>query len=147
MNKHPNATRGAIAAALFCMAGTALAQTYTLMSPPLPWAHQHLCTLTNVSSQAVSVQRAEIVDRGTVLWDGSNACTGNLAAGRRCVFQTVAGSGVSRQPYCRVQYTGNEGALVASFYGNYQNHVGGSPGAVTALPLQSLKTITLATAN
>ena len=147
MNKHPNTTRGVIAAALFCMASAALAQTHTLMSPPLPWAHQHMCTLTNVSSQAVTVLRAEIVDRSTVLWDGSNACNGTLAAGRRCVIQTVAGSGVSRQPYCRVQYTGTEGALVASFFGNNHNHVGGSSGAVTVLPLQAQKTVALATAN
>lgn len=147
MNKQPTAARGAIAAALFCMAGAALSQTHTLMSPPMPWAHQHVCTMTNVSSDTVTVLRAEIVDRGTVLWDGSNACTGTLAAGKRCVTQSVAGSGVSRQPYCRVQYTGTEGALVASFYGNYHNHVGGNPGAVTALPLQARKTFALATAN
>ncbi len=147
MNHRLNIARAAIAAALFGAATAALAQTYTLMSPPLPWAHQYLCTLTNVSNQSVTVLKMEIVDRGTVYWDGGSSCTGALAAGKRCVNQSPFGSSVSKQPYCRVQYTGTEGALVASFYGNYHNHVGGTPGAVTAVLLQPMKTIPLATAN
>ena len=146
MNHHFNVVRTAIAAATFGMATAVSAQTYTLMSPPLPWATVYRCTVTNVSNQSVNVQKIEIVNRGTVLFDGSTSCTGNLGAGQRCVNQ-ASGGNVAKEPYCRVQYTGTEGALVASFYGNYLNKIGDTPGAVTAVPLQALKTFPLATAN
>ena len=96
---HP--ARAAAALSLCWIAVTAEAQTYTLMSPPLQWARQYFCTVTNVSNLPVTVQRVEIVQGGTVYWDGSNACTGTLAAGTQCIHRTAASISEPRQPHCR----------------------------------------------
>jgi hypothetical protein len=146
MNHRLHAARAAVATALFSAATAALAQTYTLISPPMPSGRLFLCTLTNVANQSVNVQKLDIVEGVTVLWDGANACTGPLIAGKQCRVQATLAH--DARPYCRAQYTGIEGAVVGSLYGNYGVH-GDSPpnGAATAVPLQAVRTIPLATAN
>lgn len=141
--------RAAAVLAMCSATVAAQAQTYTLMSPPLQWARQYFCTVTNVSNQPVTVQKVEIVQGGTVYWDGSSACTGTLAAGTQCVHRTAASVTEPRQPYCRVQYSGAEGSLLASFLGNFEQHVNTSEpyGAASVVALRAVKTIPLSPAN
>lgn len=146
MNLRLRAARAAAVTTLCFAATAALAQTYTLISPPMPSGDLFVCTLTNLSNQTVNVLKHQIVEGATVRWDGANSCTGPLVAGKSCT--TTATLASSLRPYCRAQYTGLDGAVVGSLYGNYGVHGDTSPnGAALALPLQVMKTITLATAN
>ena len=146
MNHRLLAARAALATALCGAATGALAQTTTLMSPPMPYGEHFTCTLTNVSNQWVTVLKLQIVEGAWVRTENASACTGVLGAGKTCITMATLATGL--RPYCRAQYTGQEGAVVGSFYGNY-DAAGqqAANGAAVALPLRAMPTIPLATAN
>lgn len=146
MNLCLQAARAALATALCSASTLALAQTYTLMSPPMPSGEYFACTLTNVSNQQVGVTKHQIVEGASVLWDGASSCFGYLQPGKTCI--TAARLANHARPYCRAQYIGLEGAVVGSFYGNFDAAGRQSDnGAAVALPLRAVPTIPLATAN
>lgn len=153
MSRFLNPAVGALAVALGCMATVAGAQlppiagTFTMVSPALPLANEFTCTVTNVSSQPVTLNLLQIVEDGAIRPNVHSSCTGTLAAGERCTVRTEVytyrGAVV---PHCRARFTGTqEAALVGSLRSSYTYT--GTYYDLAVVPLQLLRGVTLATAT
>lgn len=157
MTRNFRPARAALAtAALGCMATVAAAQVqappppaqaiFTMVSPALPYANEFWCTVSNVSSQPVTLNLLQIVEDGVIRLNVNASCTGTLAAGDRCTVRTAVypyrGEVV---PHCRARFTGTqEGALVGSLRSSYTYN--GIHFDLAVLPLQLLKGVPLAPA-
>jgi hypothetical protein len=149
MTRQLTPVRAALAAALGCAASVALAQvpptqgTYTLVSAALPKANEFSCTVTNVSSQAVTLNTLMIVFDGSIMTNQNATCIGNLPAGENCTVRTAVqlyrGEFV---PHCRARFTAAYSvAVVGSLRGSYVN--GATTQDLAVLPMQPLTGVTL----
>lgn len=139
MTRIPSLARMALAAALGGAATLASAQfvgTFSLVSAALPRANEFSCTVTNVSSQAVTLNSLQLVHDGTFLANQNSTCTGNLPSGQNCTVRSavqVYRGGVV--PHCRASFTASQSAaVVGSLRGSYVT--GGSTQDLAVLPMQ-----------
>lgn len=158
MTRNLNPARARLAAAaLGCMATVAAAQVqlppppasgiFTMVSPALPMANEFWCTVSNVSSQPVTLNLLQIVEDGVIRPNVNTTCTGTLAAGDRCTVRTAVYPYRDQVvPHCRARFTGTQGdALVGSLRSSYTYN--GTYYDLAVIPLQPLKGVPLASAS
>lgn len=132
------------------LAGTASAQTYsalrTLVSPTLMGANKHYCTVTNVSSQSVALNRLQLVTVDALIASASCAGQGqSLAPGRTCtlVSPDISTLGGVLPFSCVAQHMGPENALVGAIQSFFFSN-DGTMHSLGALPMSAAIGVTLA---
>lgn len=133
------------ALATLCAPAAAQVAVRTLVSPPLAHANQHLCTVTNVSAQAVALTRLQLVATGALIASASCAGPGaQLGPGQTCtlISPKISALGIPLPFSCRAQHQGPEEAVVGAIQSVYVDGTELIP--IGALPMRLALGISLA---